>query len=468
MRRTAITALVALMVALAGCGATTQGGLTTTQTDDATNAIEPTSGMGSGSTGTIAFYVSDQPAAIEDFEHLNVTIQRIGLKPAGADDDEESSDGAESDDGNESEDENETTTTVTTTATTTNETTEERTNTSTTTTTETLENETTEAPENDSEDDEAEDEQDEEEREEGEDEDDDEEREVEEAEDEKDDEKAGWVTYDVDNRTVDLTELRGENATRLANLSAPSGTYTTVFVYVSDVHGVLKNGEEVRVKLPSQKLQLHTTFEIGANASAEFVYDIAVHKAGNSGKYILKPNIAESGTDVPIRDVDREREHRSEMNDGEEHGDDEMDEHDEEDMGEHDEMNETEGEHGQDESEMGEGHDGNGMDDQDGNGMDDESEHGGGEPGDGADHEDRFSIALDGNVTAGGTVTVSVTNAQDKAVSGAAVSVNGDSVGETDGDGAIEITVPEGAEELEITVRTPGGAEIDFERSLEG
>jgi hypothetical protein len=38
------------------------------------------------------------------------------------------------------------------------------------------------------------------------------------------------------------------------------------------------------------------------------VFDISVFEAGNSGKYILKPVVGESGTgdDVEIRDVDEE------------------------------------------------------------------------------------------------------------------------------------------------------------------
>jgi len=121
-------------------------------------------------------------------------------------------------------------------------------------------------------------------------------------------ESGGWVEYDVDDRTVDLTELQGPNATSLGVLSAPAGNYTKVFVHVSEVEGILETGEEVNVKLPSQKLQINSAFTVSANSSTSFVFDISVFEAGNSGKYILKPVVGESGTDddVEIRDVDEE------------------------------------------------------------------------------------------------------------------------------------------------------------------
>ncbi len=56
------------------------------------------------------------------------------------------------------------------------------------------------------------------------------------------------------------------------------------------------------VKLPSGRLQISKPFTVGDNTS-NFVYDITVIKAGNSGQYILKPQIAESGADQKFNDV---------------------------------------------------------------------------------------------------------------------------------------------------------------------
>lgn len=117
----------------------------------------------------------------------------------------------------------------------------------------------------------------------------------------------GQIERNVTERTVDLTELQGANATALGNLSVPQGEYRTVFVHVSDVDGTLNSGGAANVKLPSGKLQLNEGVTVDGQSNVAFVFDITVFEAGNSGKYILKPVASESGTDVPITDVDEER-----------------------------------------------------------------------------------------------------------------------------------------------------------------
>ncbi|QCJ46947.1 MULTISPECIES: DUF4382 domain-containing protein [Haloprofundus] len=118
----------------------------------------------------------------------------------------------------------------------------------------------------------------------------------------------GWREFDVDERTVDLTRLQGANSTSLGELNVSGGSYGSVFIYVSSVNGTLENGEEVRVKLPSDKLQLHKGFTLGNGEAVDFVFDVSVFEAGKSGKYILKPVIDQSGTgeEVEIVDVDAE------------------------------------------------------------------------------------------------------------------------------------------------------------------
>lgn len=115
---------------------------------------------------------------------------------------------------------------------------------------------------------------------------------------------AGLVTRDVGDRTVDLTALQGANATLLGNVSVPAGEYEQVFVRVSGVEGTLESGESVNVKLPSDRLRVDERFEANGAASVDFVFDITVVEAGNSGKFVLKPVASESGTDVPIEVVD--------------------------------------------------------------------------------------------------------------------------------------------------------------------
>ncbi|MFB6174324.1 MAG: DUF4382 domain-containing protein [Halobacteriales archaeon] len=196
MRTILRTCLLAALVVLAGCAG--GSGLATpdgTVGDTATSTADG---------GTLRLYVSDQPAAIDEFRHLNVTVSRIGVQRGG--------------------------------------------------------------------------------------------------------ENGSWTEYAVDNRTVDLTRLRGANASLLGQFPVESGTYSKVFVHVESVDATLSTGEEVRVKLPSGKLQITKPFEVAPNESVDFVFDIMVHKAGKSGKYVLRPVISESGTEVPIREVDDEDE----------------------------------------------------------------------------------------------------------------------------------------------------------------
>lgn len=122
-----------------------------------------------------------------------------------------------------------------------------------------------------------------------------------------------WTTYSV-NETFDLTKLKGDNATALWDGMITSGNYTKVFIYVDNVTGILSDnssgtplpGENVTLKLPSNKLQISKPFSVNATADGSivnFVFDITVIKAGDSGQYILKPQIDQSGPSRPFRDV---------------------------------------------------------------------------------------------------------------------------------------------------------------------
>lgn len=107
----------------------------------------------------------------------------------------------------------------------------------------------------------------------------------------------------MDNRSVDLTELKGDNATLLRTFDVPEGNYTQVSVQVSEVDGTRTSGESAAVKFPSSKLRVNKGFEIEANSTVEFVYDVTVVERGNSGAYNIKPVAGESGTDVPMKKV---------------------------------------------------------------------------------------------------------------------------------------------------------------------
>jgi len=198
MRRTLAVVLCVVLIALAGCSGDGPGA-----SDDAIDR---------SGTATINFWVSDQPGALEDFETLNVTVTRVGFKPANG----------------------------------------------------------TNASANESE------------------------------------SESDWVERDINETTVDLTRLAGDNASLLDSVAVPNGTYTKTVMYVSEVEGTTTDGAQPDVKLPSERLQLNTEFTAAANESVDFVFDIQVTRAGNSGQYIIRPVISESGTDQPIRDVDAE------------------------------------------------------------------------------------------------------------------------------------------------------------------
>ncbi|WP_424016547.1 DUF4382 domain-containing protein [Halorientalis pallida] len=336
--------------------------------------------------------------------------------------------------------------------------------------------------------------------------------------------EGGWSEHAVDDRTVDLTRLQGANATRLTTVQPENGTYTKVFAYVSDVNATLTTGEQVRVKLPSEKLQLNSEFTVGANTSTDFVFDIAVHKAGNSGKYILRPVVSQSGTDVPIDpvDADLEVEFADEDSvarggnatldvtrddepvenatveiDGErvgttdadgrvtvaipdetkfelvvKAGDDVADlrvkfesEGDEREM----EAEEDEDEREEDDSDEKEDEreDERDEDEREENETesDDEDETDGEREDDenetDSDDERSLNATFVGEVAPGGNATISVT-ANGSAVANATVTVDGERVGTTDADGRVTVAVPADAEEFEVKV-TAGEREAELE-----
>lgn len=341
-------ALVAALVVFAGC----MGGPAGSPTGDA-----PTDG---GDAGTIDFYVSDEPNAIGDFQHLNVTITKVGLHRTG-------------DAGTATETPNETAT-ATANATVT----------------------TTPANETDAE--------------------------TGDGERERETERDGdgeWIEHEV-NATVDLTRLVGDNATKLDALEAPVGSYDKVFVYVSEINATLENGESVNVKLPSERLHINEQFDVSAGSNVSFVFDIAVHEAGNSGKYILKPVVSQSGTDVPVEEVGDSDER-----------DDDADERDDE---RSDDDNET-AEREDDESADADRPDVEGLD-----------------------------ATFVGSVAAGENATVKVTG-DGGPVANATVTANGEVVGRTAADGTISFQVPTDAEEIEVTVEY-GDGEVELEREL--
>jgi len=198
---------------------------------------------------------------------------------------------------------------------------------------------------------------------------------------------------------IDLKPLEGENALVIWSGTLPEGEYTKVFIYVDDVTGILADGGETDVKLPSGKLQISKPFTI-ADSMVNFVYDITVVEAGKSGRYILRPQIAQSGANQEFNDVTPERVRERER----------------------DKEREREGQ-----------------------------------------PEGELELRLEGEPGLGLEVTLVVTD-NGTPVEGAAVSVNDEEAGVTDADGRLAILLPDtpGDVEIEATLRDRSG-EIELE-----
>jgi hypothetical protein len=107
-----------------------------------------------------------------------------------------------------------------------------------------------------------------------------------------------WVEFTPSTQQFDLALLPGERTQELWQGNIPTGDYTRVVIFVKQVQGVLKTGAATEITLPSDKLQIKSTFTVSADTITSFTYDLTVVKAGNDKqcfKYILKPQAGESG-----------------------------------------------------------------------------------------------------------------------------------------------------------------------------
>jgi hypothetical protein len=107
------------------------------------------------------------------------------------------------------------------------------------------------------------------------------------------------VEFEPEQGEVDLTLVQGDKTQEIWRGNLPEGQYINVSVQVSSVLGILKEtGEEVEIKLPSDKLRISKDFQISIDMLTTFTYDLTVVATGNSQssiKYILKPQVDQSG-----------------------------------------------------------------------------------------------------------------------------------------------------------------------------
>jgi hypothetical protein len=127
-------------------------------------------------------------------------------------------------------------------------------------------------------------------------------------------ESGGWFEpEDYEPWTGDLLDLIGTNATVIWEGYIDAGDYTKAFLYVGNVTGYLTpeaGGGQADIWVPSGKFQItmpEIPFTVTEDGTIiDFVFDITVVKSGESGQYLITPQVAESGPDEDYREVDED------------------------------------------------------------------------------------------------------------------------------------------------------------------
>jgi len=231
------------------------------------------------------------------------------------------------------------------------------------------------------------------------------------------------ITDENYTEVVDLRDLEDDNATLLWDGQLEDGDYVKVFLYIDDnfTQWTLEddNATAEEVKIPGGKLHISKPFTLDNNQlPVDYVCDVTVVKAGRKDvivgvKYILKPQLAASGTGqniVPVEAKGKAEKHKEQ----------------------HEEQN--------------------------------EEQHGKPEKG-----ELNLEI-VEGDIAPGENITLQVTF-ESESVAEAMVEVNGEELDDlTDEDGMVIFTIPEDADELEIEVKKgklEGELEIEFQEQEE-
>ena len=120
------------------------------------------------------------------------------------------------------------------------------------------------------------------------------------------DTQAGFTTVEIDDATVDLTQVIGADAVSVFDGDLAEGRYAKLELNVAAAEGIV-DGESVAVKVPSERLQITKPFTVRPDETVDFVFDITVVKRGQTNGYILQPVVSESGVagrDVEMREVE--------------------------------------------------------------------------------------------------------------------------------------------------------------------
>jgi hypothetical protein len=103
---------------------------------------------------------------------------------------------------------------------------------------------------------------------------------------------SGWIEFVPQVTTIDLTMLPDGTTQAIWRGDMPEGRYSKVFIYISSVQGVLKaKSQTVGIKVPGNKIQVDTSFDVEAGYVSGFTFDLTVTSSGNPKNglhYMLK------------------------------------------------------------------------------------------------------------------------------------------------------------------------------------
>jgi Cys-rich repeat protein len=112
------------------------------------------------------------------------------------------------------------------------------------------------------------------------------------------------LDFEID-ESVDLTQVLEDQAKQILEEHLEAGVYHKIELHVDSVEAKVNDSEAV-VSVPSNKLMITKNFEVIAEETTEFVFDINVVRKGHELEYNLLPVISESG--VVGEDIDEPNE----------------------------------------------------------------------------------------------------------------------------------------------------------------
>ncbi|MDN3668939.1 DUF4382 domain-containing protein [Echinicola jeungdonensis] len=116
--------------------------------------------------------------------------------------------------------------------------------------------------------------------------------------DDNEENESAWISIgnEAEDDHVNLLSLVGGNSAFIGSKEIPAGEITQIRLLLGEDNFLVKDGEEIHLTTPSAqqsglKLQVHEELLAGIQYNLVIDFDAAqsIVKAGNSGKYILKP-----------------------------------------------------------------------------------------------------------------------------------------------------------------------------------